>query len=96
MESSKRKHLKALAHHIDKYTQVGKNGLTDGVIEAIDNALNHHELVKIKFQSHKQEKEELSKEISEKTRSHLVEVIGNVAIFYRMSPVSSKINVIID
>jgi RNA-binding protein len=96
MERSKRKHLKALAHHIDNYIQVGKNGLTSGVVEAIDNALNHRELIKVKFQSHKQEKEELSKEISEKTGSHLVEVIGNVAIFYRRNPVSSKIKVIID
>ena len=40
--------LKGLAHNLKPVVLLGANGLTEGVLAEIDNALNHHELIKVK------------------------------------------------
>ena len=42
--------LKAQAHHLKPIILVGKNGITENLIQEIDVALLAHELIKIKFQ----------------------------------------------
>lgn len=68
---------------MDPTAHVGKNGLTNEVIIHIDKALLDHELIKVRFQALKDEKDALTSSIAERTGAELVEVIGNVAIFYR-------------
>ena len=83
--SSRRRDLKALAHELDPLIQIGKQGVTDGVVKNIDAALRNHELIKIKFLEHKEEKEELTRRVAEQTRSEKVDIIGNTAILYRQN-----------
>jgi RNA-binding protein len=78
--------LKGMAHHLDPLVQIGKKGLTPGVIENIDRMLKDHELIKVRFLEFKGYKSELAEEIAERTESHLIDIIGNVAIFYRENP----------
>jgi len=49
----------------------------------LDDALKHHELVKVKFDEFKEQKKELSPQLAEKTGSHLVTRVGNVVVLYR-------------
>ena len=44
-------YLKGLAHSLKPVVQLGANGLTEGVIAEIDQALSHHELIKVKIPS---------------------------------------------
>ena len=83
LDSSQRKRLRSLAHHLEPIVMVGKGGITDNVIEAADVALEAHELIKVKFIEHKKEKKALAAEIEQRTRSALVGMIGHVAMFYR-------------
>jgi len=83
LTGAQRKHLRALAHHLDATCYVGKNGVTDAVIASVDMALDANELIKLKFNDCKKEKKELSAEIAKRTRSHQVGMVGNVATFYR-------------
>lgn len=69
---------------------LGKNGLTAQFVTTIDGLLAHHELVKIKFLDFKDEKREMAEELAARTRSELVRVIGNNAIFYRQNPDPEK------
>jgi len=85
LTSSERKKFRGLAHGLKPIVQIGQNGLTEKVIEAIKIALKDHELIKIKFIDYKDEKKEISAEIAEKTKSTLAGLIGNIAIFYKMS-----------
>ena len=62
---------------------VGGAGVTDGVMDMIDKSLAAHELIKVKFNEYKDEKQELTQEICEKTDATLVRIIGNIAILYR-------------
>lgn len=83
---SQRKKLKAIAHNLRPVVQIGRKGLTDEVVRALDAELSNHELIKVQFVDFKEEKKELVGEISEKTGAELVGVIGHRAIFYRENP----------
>lgn len=80
-----RKH-KAAAQRLKATLKVGKAGLSPAFIAAMDQELARHELVKLKFDDCKDQRKELSREIAEKTASHLVWVVGHVAVFYRKKP----------
>ena len=85
LEGSKKTSLKKRSHKIKPLIQVGKRGVTDNLISAVDKALFDHELIKIKFLNYKNEKKKLSNLIANKTKSELLDVIGNTAIFFRKS-----------
>ena len=76
-------YLKGLAHHLEPVVILGKQGLTFDLCDEVSRALDDHELIKLKFNEHKEEKEEIAKDIASKTESHLVTIIGNIAIYYR-------------
>ncbi len=80
MTSSQRKELSAKANSIKPVVIIGQSGLTDGVVGKVEESLNAHELIKIKFLEFKDEKKEL---IEKLCNASLVRIIGNIAIIYR-------------
>jgi len=85
INSSNRKKLRALAHHLDPSIIIGKNGYNEGVKISIEEVLNKKELIKIKFNEYKSSKKTLSKNIEKDTNSHIVGIIGNITILYRQN-----------
>ena len=86
LTKEQRKKLKSLAHHIKPLIQLGHKGITETFIQAVAQALDDHELIKVKFQDHKEQKQELSYRISSLTESVLVTLIGNTAVFFKSNP----------
>jgi RNA-binding protein len=86
LKGSDRKYLRALAHSLDPVVYVGKQGLTDSLVSAVDEALNSRELIKLKFNDQKDRKKEILAEIESRTESHVVGLIGNIATLYREHP----------
>lgn len=84
LKSFQRKYLTKASHSLSPVVMLGKNGLTDSLKAAVDEALEKHELIKMKFIDYKGDRHELSNQIAEMTNSVLVRVIGNIAILYRM------------
>ena len=66
--------------------KIGKSGISPQFLAALDSALEQHELIKVKFDSFKEEKKELSPQLAEKSGSHLVSRVGNVVVLYRPRP----------
>lgn len=85
LKGSQKKYLRGLAHNLNPAAFVGQKGLTDTLIGEIDKALEASELVKVKFNDYKEkdQKKNLTKEISDVTRSHVAGMIGHVIILYR-------------
>ena len=75
--------FKARAQRMKATLRVGKDGLTPQFLAAVDHALQHEELIKIKFDNFKDEKKELAPQLAQKTGSHLVTRVGNVAVLFR-------------
>ena len=90
MNSADRKYLRSLAHHLKPVAQVGKAGVTDGVVQSVADALKGGELIKVRFLERKEEKDELSTVIAERTGSERVGIIGHIAILYRQHPDPEK------
>ena len=82
--------LKGLAQRMDASLKVGKQGLSEGFIKSLDEELSRHELVKVKFTEFKEQKKDLAPQLAEKTRSHLVTLLGNVAVLFRRQPDEAK------
>jgi RNA-binding protein len=90
MKGSTRKYLRSLAHHLKPVVIVGKNGISSQLIASTEVALNDHELIKVKFSEFKEAKKEISAEIAQATKSELIGIIGNIAMFYRPHPQPEK------
>lgn len=95
LSGSQRKYLRSQAHHLKPLVIIGRNGITEQVISAIDLVLKDHELIKIKFGDFKEDKKEISEEIAQTTKSETVGIIGNIAIFYRQQPDPEKRKIIL-
>ncbi len=86
------RHLRSLAHTLDPVVIVGKEGASEGVLGATDQALGDHELVKIRLPDvEREERAVIAQKIAEGTKSALAGTIGRVAILYRRHPSTPKI-----
>ncbi len=85
MNSSTRNYLRKIAHNLQPAVMVGKKGIDEGVVKALDEALIAHELVKVRFQDFKDEVRPLAEELSKKVNASIVTTVGHVAIIYRQN-----------
>lgn len=85
LQGFQRKYLRGLAHDIKPVVFIGQKGVTDAVILSMDEALNDHELIKVKFLDFKEKssKEAICEELQARTQSYLTGLVGHMAIFYR-------------
>ena len=85
LKGFQKKHLRGLAHNLKPVVLIGQKGLTGELIKSADQALDKHELIKIKFNEFKEkdQKAEITEELCKKTRAELAGTIGHIAILYR-------------
>ena len=86
MDSKTRAKLRGLATKIDVVFQVGQNGVTDSVVEAVANALHARELVKINVLNNCDlSPKEVLCELSLKTGAEAVCTVGQKVVLYKVS-----------
>ncbi|MEC5319476.1 ribosome assembly RNA-binding protein YhbY [Brenneria populi subsp. brevivirga] len=86
LSNKQKQHLKGLAHPLKPVVMLGNNGLTEGVLAEIEQALEHHELIKVKVAAEERETKALIIEaIIRETGANNVQVIGHTLILYRPS-----------
>ncbi len=83
LNSKARKILEKYAHDLNPVVIIGGNGVTEGLEGKVQAELNAHELIKVKFNEFKDEKNELANGLASSCQATLVRIIGNVAIFYK-------------
>lgn len=84
MTTKQRAYLKGLAMTMDSIFQIGKSSITPGITEAISEALDARELIKISvLQNCGDDPRELAEMIAERTRSQVVQVIGKKIVLYK-------------
>lgn len=86
LKGSQRKHLRGVAHGYKPMVQIGKEGLSENVIGAIDTALQSHELIKVKIAAERKDREQLVPVIEERLDCECVGTVGRMAILYREHP----------
>lgn len=84
MTSKERSRLKGLAMDMDPIFQIGKAGLTPELTEAVSDALEKRELIKINVLKNCDEDiREMAEALAERSSSELVQVIGKKIVLFR-------------
>ena len=83
MTTKQRAYLKSLAMTMDPIFQAGKNSLTPEFVKAVSEALEARELIKVSvLKNCADDPKELAAVLAERTRSQVVQVIGNKIVLY--------------
>lgn len=92
MTGKERASFRAKANSLEPLFQVGKGGMSDAIIKQTDDALTARELIKVKvlLDSSPVTPREVADELSEKTNSEVIQVIGGVIVLYRENPEIAK------
>lgn len=92
LTSKQRAHLKGLAMNIDPIFQVGKSSITPEYVEAIREAFNTRELIKISvLKNCLDDPKEIAQVVAERTGSTVVQVIGKKIVLYKPDKDKPKI-----
>jgi len=93
LSSQQVRKLRGFAHALKVIVMVGNNGLTENVTNEIDNALEQHELLKVRVSAgDRDERDAMIQVILEKTGAELVQRIGHVAVLFRANPEIPKVD----
>ena len=95
ISARQRAKLRSLAHHLKPSVIVGKSGVTDGVVQSIKESLSLHELIKIKFNSSKEDKNHFISSTEDTLSAVIVGRIGHTIILYKANedPEKRKYNI---
>lgn len=80
--------LRSEAHRLmlKPVVMIGQNGLSENVVNELQQALDHHELIKVRVPAaDKQEKNALIESLCQQLQASLIQNIGHVIVIYRAS-----------
>ena len=84
LASAQKRYLRSLAHDLKPVILVGTKGVTPALLAELDLALEHHELVKLKFAApDRDERDAWLAQIVTASGAALVQRVGNVATLFR-------------
>ncbi len=84
MTSKQRAYLKSLAMNISPVLQIGKSCLTPEVTQAVSEAFNTRELIKLTVLNNcVEDPNEMARVIADRTQSQVVQVIGKKIVLYK-------------
>lgn len=84
LTSQEKQQLRAHAHKLKPVVMTGNQGLTPAVLNEIEVALTAHELIKVKLNAEREDRQKMIEEISQATKSEIVQTIGRIAVFFRL------------
>ena len=90
LTGAQRRHLRGLAHAIKPIVFVGEGGLSGAVVKALDEALDQHELVKVRLRQ-PPDKKAAAEELADRSAAALCGVVGHTVVLYRPHPESPRI-----
>ena len=97
LTSKQRAQLRGLAMDIDTILQIGKGGITENVITAVEDALRANELIKCRvLENSMLTAREACDALSEACEAEQVQVIGTKFVLYKRNPKAPKIELVKD
>ena len=94
LSPKQKRELKALASQLTIKYQIGKNEISDSLIDVLNKALIAHELIKIDvMKGCSLPIMEIALDISNRLNSEIVHVMGRVIILFRRNKENPKIKI---
>ena len=92
LNGKQKRQLRALGHHLSPVVQVGSDGVTEGVIGAVAQALQDHELIKVKIADEDRESRALAvKQLAEGSGSEVAQTLGRTVLLFKQRKKNPKI-----
>ena len=92
MTSKQRAYLKSLSATMEPIFQVGKQSVTPEMVEAVSEAFNNRELLKVSvLKNCMDDPRGIAEMLAERTRSQVVHVIGKKIVLYKPDRNNPKI-----
>lgn len=92
LKGKQRSYLKSLANTMSPIIQIGKGGLTETVLNQLDEMLESRELIKISVLNNcLEDAKDMADEICRRLEAEFVQVIGSKIVLYRESEEDKKI-----
>jgi RNA-binding protein len=85
----RRRDLRGEAHSLQPLVQVGHEGVTSSVIDAVSRALRDHELIKVRLHE-PEDKKRMAEQLASESRSALCGLVGHTVILFKPKPVSDE------
>jgi RNA-binding protein len=86
------RYLRSLGHELSPTVQIGKEGVTEGVVLATSRALLDHELIKVKVGSEApDDRSDALASLATATTAELVQVLGRTGLLYKRHPEKPRI-----
>ncbi len=92
------RNLRAESHRLKlkPVVMIGQHGLSENVLDELEAAINHHQLIKIRIPAlDKTDKKALIEEICDFLKADLIQTIGHVVVVFRQNPDSQRFNKIL-
>lgn len=86
LSNKQKQYLKSESHQLKPIVMIGANGLTEGVLAEIENALEFHELIKVKVSTEDRETKKLiCAAIIRETQANQIQLIGSILTLFKPS-----------
>ena len=83
LTGKQRRALRAKGHHMEPVVIVGQSGVTEGILGATTQALEDHELIKVKIHEGPEDRHEAAEKLAQGTGSELVQLLGRTALLFK-------------
>lgn len=91
LTNAQKKHLRGLSHDLNPVVMVADKGLNGNVLAEVEQALAHHELIKVKLRGEREQRSAWIDELVSATGAEPVHRIGQVVCLFRRNPEKPRI-----
>jgi RNA-binding protein len=87
LTGKQKRFLRGLGHALDPIVHVGKAGITEGLVRAVDRALVDHELIKLRvLEEAPVDRKHVADELATQACAAVVQILGRNVLLYRPRP----------
>jgi len=84
LTGKQKRHLRALGHKLKPIILIGKKEIEEALINEVNAALDHHELIKVKLlESCMLDKHESSAMLAQSCNAEIAQIVGKTFLLYR-------------
>ncbi len=92
LNGKQRRALRALGHHLAAVVQVGKEGTSAALVAAVSEALDEHELIKLKvLESSPLDRHEVAETLAEQCAAEVAQLLGNTILLFKRNEEEPRI-----
>lgn len=84
INADRKKQFRTIGHRLNPIVTVAGNGLSEGVVQELNRALDDHELIKVKLAiADREERKEMVTQLQTLPHVELIQEIGKIVLLYR-------------